>query len=375
MTNRVDDKWIPQYRKPMREASGGVLESVPVVGTVLLNWNGWQDTLACLDSLFAQEDCAQRVIVADNGSTDGSVERVLEWAESQEPRITVHRLKRDILSGGVTGESATSSCLSADTLSLFLIENGENLGFAAGNNVAIRFALDMGCDYVFLLNNDTTIAPTAVKVLVQFMEGNPDYAASSALTYIMGQDRIWNAGADINFMGLRKYRLANAPRSAAPKGGYSRVQFVTGCAICIRSTFLQEYGLLTEQFFFGEEDYELSRRVADKGMKLACVYDAIVEHKVSASTGRISRNRIAKAYLFYICRYIAMRGYMHPVSWQIWRVAYLFYIIPMLRIRRRIPMRDIMLFVRVLWRDSAGLDDVNRTYFETVMQGGLEALA
>jgi GT2 family glycosyltransferase len=96
----------------------------PKVGVVVLNWNGKEDTLACLESLASVTYPAFEIYVVDNGYSDGSVPVV----RSRFPNSTV-------------------------------IENGRNLGFAGGNNVGIRYALERGADYVLILNNDTLVAP------------------------------------------------------------------------------------------------------------------------------------------------------------------------------------------------------------------------
>lgn len=109
----------------------------PLVYIVILNWNGWQDTLACVTSCCALTWPEYRLLVVDNGSTDGS-EAIL----------------RDRLA---TGE---------------VLQSGGNLGFAGGNNVGIRHALAAGAEYVWLLNNDTEVAPDALSELVAALQEN-----------------------------------------------------------------------------------------------------------------------------------------------------------------------------------------------------------
>src|ERR1041385_7762298 len=114
--------------------------SVPSVAVILVNWNGKSDTLECLRSLEQDTYRLKRVIVVDNGSTDDSVEAIRR----------AHPLTN-------------------------VIETGTNLGFTGGNNVGIRYALSSGSDYVFLLNNDTTVAPDAVQALVDAAEAESSY--------------------------------------------------------------------------------------------------------------------------------------------------------------------------------------------------------
>ena len=116
----------------------------PCVYIVVLNWNGWRDTLECMRSLDSMEYRNWHAVIVDNGSTDDSAKRLREAY----PTVPV-------------------------------IENGKNLGFAAGNNVGIRIARKEGADYVFVLNNDVTVFPDTLSQLVGFAEKHPEAALMS----------------------------------------------------------------------------------------------------------------------------------------------------------------------------------------------------
>src|SRR5436190_7401977 len=133
----------------------------PSVAVIVLNWNGRDDTLACLESLAGLNYDNFQVMVVDNGSTDGSVGAI-------RPRFP-----------GVE-----------------IIETGRNLGFAEGNNVGIRLALDRGMDYVFLLNNDTVVDPSLLSELVAAAERCPEGGIFGAqILYHSDPLKIWFAGA------------------------------------------------------------------------------------------------------------------------------------------------------------------------------------
>src|ERR1700722_11537010 len=114
------------------------INSNPRVTCVVLNWNGWKDTVACLDALKKCTYPELTVLAVDNGSSDDSVDRI----RAAHPSIT-------------------------------LLETGANLGFAGGNNVGVRHALAQGADYLWLLNNDTEPAPDALSALVAKVLTNP----------------------------------------------------------------------------------------------------------------------------------------------------------------------------------------------------------
>ena len=116
---------------------------------VLLNYRGWTDTIACLESLLASEKVSIRVIVCDNASGDGSLDRIEDWARGKieasrpdEPRLArlLGRIRRPLRVQRLNRKDAESGQLSHEA-QLILVDNGANLGFAAGNNVGLRLAL------------------------------------------------------------------------------------------------------------------------------------------------------------------------------------------------------------------------------------------
>src|SRR5699024_10508143 len=115
------------------------LSDKPNVYIILVNWNGWKDTVECLQSLQELEYAHYCVIVVDNGSSD-------QWVQDICQRFSV----------------------------MHLVENEEDLGFAGGNNVGIRHALEREADYIWLLNNDTVVEKQALTYLVERMEEEPD---------------------------------------------------------------------------------------------------------------------------------------------------------------------------------------------------------
>src|ERR1700691_2125480 len=122
--------------------------SNPAVSCVVLNWNGWRDTIECLDALRESTYPHLTVIVVDNGSSDDSVARI----RFAHPDILV-------------------------------LESEKNLGFAGGNNIGIRYALAHRADYVWLLNNDTKPAPDALSTLVAKLLTDQGIGAVASICY------------------------------------------------------------------------------------------------------------------------------------------------------------------------------------------------
>ncbi|HVA32725.1 MAG TPA: glycosyltransferase family 2 protein, partial [Candidatus Baltobacteraceae bacterium] len=118
------------------------------VAAVVLNWNGWRDTLECLASVLNAERVPDVVVVCDNGSADGSLEHIRGWVRERglEERIS-------------------------------LIDIGVNLGFAGGNNVGIAFALERGVDFVWILNNDVVVHATTLSRMLSLLWRSPSAGA------------------------------------------------------------------------------------------------------------------------------------------------------------------------------------------------------
>src|SRR5215211_7434237 len=173
------------------------MNDLPRVHILLLNFNGWRDTLECLESVLRLDYPDFRVIVCDNGSSDGSVERIRAWAEGSEPAPTsdvpslarlvdppigkpVHYVSytRAEAERGGRGNAAD------DDARLILVSVGENLGFTGGNNVGLRYLQSRGeRGHVLVLNNDTVVEPSSLRLMVERLEANRQLAAVGATLF------------------------------------------------------------------------------------------------------------------------------------------------------------------------------------------------
>jgi GT2 family glycosyltransferase len=215
----------------------------PKVTCIVLNWNGWQDTIECLKALKKCTYPSLRLIVVDNGSTDDSVSQI-----------------RAAFPG------------------VLLLENGRNLGFAAGNNVGIRHALSKS-DYVWLLNNDTKPAPGALSALVAKANTDEQVGAVGSICYYAASPstvQVWG-GARVNLWSLYS-RNATKPQKD------EWFDALYGASMLIRSAALEDVGLLDPGFFFYCEETEFCLRLRKKGWRIAAAPDSIVLHKAGASS-------------------------------------------------------------------------------------------
>jgi GT2 family glycosyltransferase len=309
------------------------------IPVVILNWNGEADTVECLKSIRRSAPAGFVPVLVDNGSNPESVERLKCESRLVFDRILYLRESELSASRGAL-RTEFSAYLGED--SLVFIENGENLGFAKGNNVGVRFAELVGAEWVMLLNNDTVVPPEAFQELRTFMRDHPSFTTiTPQIRSYRPNTRIQNCGGDLTYFGSRRYKFANLDASALPATDFSVITFVTGCALLFKYKVM---GTLTEDFFFGEEDYEFSLRMRKLGLAMACAHKAVIFHKGGATIGRSSRP-LGGILVQYVSRLINIRNYYSMVRWQLTRVlAYLY--LPVLLARSGISLRRSLEVIR-----------------------------
>ena len=284
-----------------------------VIPIVILNWNGTDDTLECLESIKKTEPAGFIPIVVDNGSNPESVER-LKLGCNLMFREVLYLREEDLLSAD-SRRDEFREYLCGDAL--VLIENAENRGFAKASNIGAKFAEIVGTEWVMLLNNDTTVAPEMFCELRKFRDEHPSFLAiTPQIRQYQQRNRVLNCGGDLTYFGSQKYKFEGEDASAVPRSSFSAVTFITGCALLFK---YKTTGLLTEDFFFGEEDYEFALRMKKLGVPMACAYDAIVYHKLGTTIKKSSK-QLGGILLYYVNRLINTRRYYSKVRWQLTRI-------------------------------------------------------
>lgn len=239
--------------------------ALPHVAIIILNWNGRDDTLACLKSLSRLNYPAHFVIVVDNGSSDGSA-RAIQLAF---PHVTV-------------------------------IEAGCNLGYVGGNNLGLEHARARGAHYALLLNNDTEVASDFLRLLVEAAT-EPAVGIVGPIIYYQAQPRvIWSAGGAIDWKRGRTCMIGEGEEDRGQFSATRPVDFVTGCALLIKMSVVERIGPLDPRFFAYYEETEWCVRAARAGYKVMHVPRAKVWHKISLAardtsigvTYYMTRNRL-----------------------------------------------------------------------------------
>lgn len=305
------------------------------INIIILNWNGKDDTIACLKSIENIDYTNFEIIIVDNNSTDDSLLNIENYIKNK------------------------------TTLKISIIKNDDNYGFAKANNIGIKKALENEAEYILLLNNDTEVTKEFLNELNNFTYQNPEYKVlTPQIRYYKPNNIIWNCGGRLNKWGITKYYYEGKHFNQLPDKHYINVSFITGCAMYINSEVLRNYGLLTEDFFFGEEDVEFSLRLRKHKIKTACILSSVIYHKVSSSVSKASTAISGKAYIHYLNRFINMKNYMNPAIWHIWRIGYLKYIIFLLILRHKVKFKAVKKFALTLLKESKRLNKVDKETFE-----------
>lgn len=265
---------------------------------LIVNWNGWKDTVECLASIFKYtSDC--EAVVVDNGSEDGSVRKILQWAaEFGQAGVFPRSLNRGISPVLYSRRTAEQGGIRTDRSPLVIIETGENLGFAGGNNVGIRYALARGADYVLLLNNDAALLNRdSLASLVAFMEGMPMAGAcggrlfyqngvpqqsygkfpslARTLGYLFPLQRIIPASLRRSF----RSNIVPDPSVSDP----FQIDYPSGAFMLVRAKAIRDIGLLDERYFMYVEETDWCFRMRQAGWDRYCVPRAAAMHKVAGS--------------------------------------------------------------------------------------------
>ena len=279
---------------------------------VLVNWNGWRHTLLCLESLFRQRRTPWKVVICDNASTDGSIDHLKAWAaghlEAETPTdfqlqalvsppapkpIAYVEYQRQEIEGG--------HAPAAPDAPLIFMHTGANLGFAGGNNVALRYIMDRADDsYIWLLNNDTVVHPDALSIMIDKMETNPAYGMCGATVIYQDEPtRIQTRGGSTHqtWLGQTRYiDFRKHPNALVTEAQIEqRMDCVLGACMLVTPNFIQDVGLLSEKYFLYFEELDWALRSRPYGYKLAYASQAKIYHKEGGTIGAGNRNRKEKS--------------------------------------------------------------------------------
>lgn len=292
----------------------GKLSASPSVAVVILNWNGWKDTLECLDSVFQSTGLSFRVVVCDNGSSDASLEKIKHWAGgtltlpySEGPLQSFCPVDKPIPYIEYDKVSAERGGDPAESAPLVLIQSGANLGFAGGNNVALRYCqAHGGFDYVWILNNDTVVARDSLVHLVNHMQTDPSVGmCGSKLIFYYQPSKVqaYGGSAFDEKRGVPvPLGLFQSVEAVCDKNDVERqMAYVVGASMLVSRGFLKTIGLMSEDYFLYYEEIDWAFRAHGK-FGLAYCDKSHVYHKEGGSIGSSSTGEPSATSTRYLYR-------------------------------------------------------------------------
>lgn len=225
---------------------------MPKIYAIVLTLNNYSDTSDCIKSLMESQFPLANIIVVDNHSIDGSIQK----------------LQKDFYS--------------EDRVRFILNKN--NLGFAKGANIGIRFSLKKGADYIFLINNDTIVDTLCIELLISELKRNPsDGMVGPRIFYQEEPDKIWHGGGYFNRLKTGIIVPEKNKLNHELDDKIKKVSFLTGCCMLIKREVFKKVGFFDESYFMYEEDVDFCFRTIKKGFNILYVPKAHVWHKISST--------------------------------------------------------------------------------------------
>jgi len=260
---------------------------MPKTSIIILNWNGEKDTLECLNSLKKLDYKGCDITVVDNCSTDGSAETIKKQFQL-----------------------------------IKLIKNPKNLGWAGGNNIGIKYALENKAEYVLLLNNDTVVDEKFLSEMIKIAQSDKKIGIISSKSYFYSSPNVLQY-ATLRF-NFKKGRSILEGYGQEDKGQFDtpqEINFCGGACILVKREVFEKIGLLDEDYFMYFDDTDFGTRAIKAGYKIIFCPKAKIWHKVSASSR--GQNNLFKDHLMSRNRIIFMKK--HANKGQFYRfLAYLF---------------------------------------------------
>lgn len=277
------------------------------VGVIILNFNGWEDSLACVESVLGSSVRPAWIVIVDNASTNNSVSWFRHWAcgdmdfalsELGAPTSCPKPVQLVELTEGETPDVLPGHVV--------LVRNVENRGYAAGNNVGIRLLMQWGADAVWILNNDTVVEKRALGALTDclFTKSQPGLCGARVQYYGLdavqcragGKTNPWTGLSNLDGFGFSTKKALLDSAEDVEK----RINFIYGASVMASREFIEKVGLLDERYFLYCEEQDWAYR--SKGLfDISYAPNAIVYHREGRSTG-FSCKKINLRSLWYLVR-------------------------------------------------------------------------
>jgi GT2 family glycosyltransferase len=283
----------------------------PKVFIIILNWNGWEDTIECLESLYNISYPNYDVIIVDNDSQDDSLARIRAYARGEgavesasrpqncriEPLRVANYTRREAEDIQVTTPSkklAGENRNNASKRSFVIIQNEQNFGYPEGNNIGMRYALKASADYVLLLNNDTVVDKHFLTELVRAADNDATIGViGPKICWYDAPNVIQSTGVRINFWTGR-IMVLNKGKRDDEIGHFTEdvllpADVVVGACFLIKRKVIEEVGKLDPTYFCYGEELDWCVRISRAGYRIVCDLNSKIWHKRQASTSKVKQ--------------------------------------------------------------------------------------
>lgn len=280
----------------------------PKVSITILNWNGWKDTVECLESLYQINYPNYDVVLVDNGSEDESLEKIrdycggkikiesnfFKYSKKNKP-ITI--FEHDEKELKIKNDNNEINSFPSNR-ELILIKNDKNCGFTEGNNIAMRYILkSLNSDYTLLLNNDTVVDTDFLDELITAAENDPHVGIIGPKIYYYDENNmIFSIGGKINPWTGRTPFIGWGETDKGQFEDVVEVDYVSGCALLIRNDLIKKIGLLNEDYFSYYEETEWCVKAKIAGYFIICNPKSKIWHKIAVTSKK------SDLYIYYITR-------------------------------------------------------------------------
>ncbi|OUM90033.1 glycosyltransferase family 2 protein [Parageobacillus thermoglucosidasius] len=255
----------------------------PSVGIIVINYNGYDDTVECIESLIKLRYPNRKIYIVDNCSPDLSGKRLKKYVSQIE------------------------------NVEIDFIQSNINLGFSGGNNLAIKKAINQdGMDFIWLVNNDAIVDKDSLTYLVDAMKSDKSLGMVSSRIYYYNSNKWWFIGGYIDKWGNIGQITNENEVNVNLNDKYYETDYITGCSLLARTKMIREIGLLNEDFFMYFEDTEWCVRAKKNGWKIGCAPNSIMWHKVSASTNSQLNNPSPLKQYYQLRNHLYMIQYLFP---------------------------------------------------------------
>lgn len=305
------------------------VNSMQRVAAIVLNWNNWKTTAKCVRSLIECKDQRISIILIDNASDDDSVEQL----ESYQHDVT-------------------------------LLKNKENIGFARGCNVGISHALSLGFTHILLINNDVLVERGFLDDAINEINANDDvFAVTGKILMGSPENHIWQAGGHIDM-----FRIQGVSRGFGEydEGQYNEIcdtNWASGAFTLFPSRTFTSLGLLPEEYFFGQEEWDFSRKITTEGKLIKYVPTFRCVH--SAGDSYRKNHPILLTYGCYLNKNIFAKRYLGKYRYRLWRILFAIYVKHLWPSRARNYVTDLYSLHDYICAANLAISDFDRVQVVT----------